>query len=383
MVIRTRFQEMIGTKYPIIQAGMGPYSTTELCLYSARAGAVGLISTIGMGVGLSAATPDAASKVFGKGSPDVLISQAIMKVWEGLKDYPDAVYGVNVPVSYEFVAVAKRLMRGIVNTIEEHPEIKKKLKVIVTSAGDPLPWAIDAKAKGAKRPAKYQPKTFHDNIIWCHVVPAVVHAKRSEKADVDIIIASGHEGGAHIAWDPVHSMVLLPAVIKAVNKPVVAAGGYCDGRTLAAAIAMGAIGVQMGTRFIATKESEFQDIWKQAIVDRDERGTLVGRGLFGPMRFLRNAQSIKVVEETLKSIPEVFLGKPMESTSEIMKLELEGMAHLFEGDVENSIILGGEVTGRIDSIPTIKDLVEGIMTEAEEIIKTLPEKVIAKVIKAS
>ena len=146
---------------------------------------------------------------------------------------------------------------------------------------------------------------------------------------------------------------------------------------------MGAIGIQMGTRFIATKESEFQDIWKQAIVERDERGTLVGRGLFGPMRFLRNAQSIKVVEETLKSIPEVFLGKPMESTTEIMKLEMEGMAALFDGDPENSIILGGEVVGRINSIPTIKELVDGIVTEAEEIIQKLPENVIAKVIKAS
>ncbi|MFX1449455.1 MAG: NAD(P)H-dependent flavin oxidoreductase [Promethearchaeota archaeon] len=383
MVIRTQFQEIIGSKHPIIQAGMGPYSTTELSLYAARAGAVGLISTIGMGVGLSAATPDSASKVFGKGSPDVLISDAIMKVWDGLKDYPDAVFGVNIPVSSEFVAVAKRLMRGIVTTIKEHPEVKQKLKVIVTSAGDPLPWAIDAKTKGAKRPAKYQPKIFHDDITWCHVVPAVVHAKRAEKADVDIIIASGHEGGAHIAWDPVHSMVLLPAVIKAVNKPVVAAGGYCDGRSLAAALAMGAIGIQMGTRFIATKESEFQDIWKQAIVERDERGTLVGRGLFGPMRFLRNAQSIKVVEETLRSIPQVFLGKPMESTTEIMKLEMEGMAALFDGDVDNSIILGGEVTGRINSIPTIKELVDGIVTEAEKIITTLPEKVVAKMIKAS
>ncbi|MHA1301090.1 MAG: NAD(P)H-dependent flavin oxidoreductase [Candidatus Helarchaeota archaeon] len=383
MVIRTKFQELIGSKYPIIQAGMGPYSTTDLSIAAAKAGAVGLISTIGMGVGLSTATPESASKIFGRGSPDVLISNAIMKVWDALKDYPDAVYGVNIPVSYEFVAVAKKLMKGIVRTLEEHPEIKKKLKVIVTSAGDPLPWAIDAKSKGARRPAKYQPKLFHENITWCHVIPAVQHAKRAEKADVDIIIASGHEGGAHIAWDPVHSIVLLPAVVKAVNKPVVAAGGYCDGRSLAAALAMGAVGIQMGTRFIATQESEFQQIWKEAIVERDERGTLVGRGLFGPMRFLRNAQSIKIVEETLKSIPEVFLGKPMESTPEIMRLEMDGMAKLIDNDKENSIILGGEVVGRINSIPTVKDLVDGIINEAEAIIEKLPEKVIAKEIKAS
>lgn len=338
-----------------------------------------------MGVGLSAATPEAASKVFGSGSPDLLIRNAIEKVWNGLEDYPDAVFGVNIPVSMEFVAVARRLMKGIIETLKDRPEIKEKLKVIVTSAGDPLPWAIDAQAKGAPKVAKYQPKAFHDNMIWCHVVPAVAHAKRAEKADVDFIIASGHEGGAHIAWDPVHSMVLLPSVVKAVDKPVVAAGGFCDGRSLAAALAMGAVGIQMGTRFIATQESEFQDIWKNAIIDpkRDERGTLVGRGLFGPMRFLRNPQSIKVVEETLISIPRVFLGEPLDSTNEIMKLEMDGMSGLFNNDPDNSIMLGGEVVGRIKSLPTVQELIDGIMKEAEEIIESLPEKVIVKEVDAT
>ena len=101
------------------------------------------------------------------------------------------------------------------------------------------------------------------------------------------------------------------------------------------------------------------------------------------MRFLRNAQSIKIVEETLKNIPQVFLGKPMESTPEIMKLEMDGMAKLIDGDKDNSIILGGEVVGRIDSIPKVKDLVDGMMNEAEQIIQKLPEKLIAEQIKAT
>ena len=105
-MIKTLFQEILGTKHPIIQAGMGPYSTFKLCSATAKAGGVGIISTIGMGAGLSAATPDSAAKVFGKGRPIDLIYKAILGMVEELKDTPDAVFGVNVPVSNEFVTVA-------------------------------------------------------------------------------------------------------------------------------------------------------------------------------------------------------------------------------------------------------------------------------------
>lgn len=380
-MIRTKFQEIIGTKYPIIQAGMGPYSTFKLCSAAAKAGGVGIISTIGMGAGLSSATPDAATKVFGKGKPKDLIKQAIFAMVEELKDDPEAVFGVNVPVSNEFVTVATRLIRGTLEAIEESEDVRKKLRVVITSAGDPLPWAINALDKGAKR-QRIAIKERAPTVTWCHVVPAVTHAKRSEKSDVDIIIATGREGGAHCAWRDVSTVVLIPEIVKNVNKPVVAGGGMCDGMSLAAALAMGAIGVQMGTRCIATKESDFDQMWKEALVKRAETETLVGRGLFGPMRFLRNAQSLKIVDETIKGASDLYRGIPVESNEVIMKLEMDGLAKLFEGDEENSIILGGSVTGRIHGIPTVKELFDGIMSDAERIIKELPSKVIVPEIKA-
>ncbi len=381
-MIRTKFQEMLGTKYPIIQAGMGPYSTFKLCAAAAKAGGVGIISTIGMGAGLSSATPEAATKVFGKGRPKDLIKQSIFNMIEELKDAPDAVFGVNVPVSSEFITVATRLIKGTIEAYNESEEVRKKLRLIITSAGDPLPWAVNAAEKGSKK-IKRAIKEEMPGVKWAHVVPAVQHAKRAERADVDFIIATGREGGAHCAWRDISTIVLIPEVVKQVNKPVVAGGGMCDGVSLAAALAMGAVGIQMGTRMIATQESDFEQMWKEAIVKRTEQDTLVGRGLFGPMRFLRNSQSLKIVDETIKlEGGKLFKGIPVGSNMAIMRLEMDGLANLFDGDEDNSIILGGVVTGRIHSIPKVKELFDSIMTEAEEIIKTLPQKVIAPEIKA-
>ncbi|MFX0187350.1 MAG: NAD(P)H-dependent flavin oxidoreductase [Candidatus Hodarchaeota archaeon] len=370
-MIYTKFQKLIGTKYPIIQAGMGPYSTTDLCIAVAKVGGLGLISTIGMGTGLSLATPEAAEKIFGKGRPKEIVKKVIQYVYDKLEDYPDAKFGVNVPVAADFDYVAKRLVQGIIEILNNKPEIKKKLVVLVTSAGDPLPWAVNAKNKGAKK-ERIPVKEEIQHIIWCHVCPSVRTAKRAEKADVDIVIASGREGGAHCAWRDVSSMVLLPEVVKNVNKPVVGAGGFSDGASLAAALALGAIGVQMGTRFIATKEADFQQMWKEAIVKRAETDTLIARGFFGPMRFLRNQMSLKVVDETISGASDLFRGIPCPSNDSIMNIELEGLKKLYDEIEEESIILGGSVTGRIHSIPTVKELLESIITEAEKIISELP-----------
>ncbi len=375
-MIYTKFQEIVGTKYPIIQAGMGPYSTTELCVAVAKEGALGLVSTIGMAAGgASSAAPEAAQKVFGSGSPRVIVKRVIQYVYNNLKDYPNAKFGVNVPVATDFTYAARSLIKGTIEILNQKPEIKEKLAVIVTSAGDPLPWAIDAVSKGAKK-ARIAIKEKLPHIIWCHVCPNVRGAKRAERAGVDIVIASGREGGAHCAWRDVTSIVLLPEVVKNVNKPVVGAGGYADGASLAAALALGAIGVQMGTRFIATQEADFQEMWKEAIVKRAETETLVARGFFGPMRFLRNSMSLNVVDETISDASDLFRGIPCPSNEKILRMEMQGLEKLYEENEEEALLQGGVVAGRIHSIPTVKDLLESVMSEAEQIISTLPNKVL-------
>jgi enoyl-[acyl-carrier protein] reductase II len=105
-------------------------------------------------------------------------------------------------------------------------------------------------------------------------------------------------------------MVLLPEVVRAVNLPVIGAGGFADGASLVAALTLGAIGVQMGTRFIATQESDFEQMWKEQLVKATEFDTIVARGMFGPMRFLLNPAALEVVDETIKGASDLYRGKP-------------------------------------------------------------------------
>ena len=378
-MIQTKFQEIIGTRYPIIQAGMGPYATTKLCIAVAKEGGLGLISSIGM-IDLTVNfIPEEDRKLdFGiGGSPKNVLKQSIRCVFENLKGYPGAKFGVNIPIAKEFTTVSRQFMKAIIEIFEEMPDIKKKLRVIVTSAGDPLPWAIDAKEKGSKR-SFLEIKKELPTIIWAQVCPNVRGAKRAERSGVDIIIASGREGGAHCAWRDTSSMVLLPEVVRSVDLPVIGAGGFADGASLAASFALGAIGIQMGTRFIATQEGDFVQMWKEQLVKATESDTIIGRGIFGPMRFLINPASLEVIDETIIGASDLYRGKPCPTTDKIRGLEERGFKKLLDEDKNESLMNAGVVIGRIHSIPTVHDLIQDIMTEAEEIILNLPKKVMIK-----
>ena len=370
-MLKTSFLDLFETKYPIIQAGMGPYDTTEIAAAVAKVGGLGLISTVGMG---SFELPGLGkfnySRIFGEGSPSELLEQSINRVLEKIQDIPSARFGVNIPVSEEFIPTAAELIHYLIGRLKTDEECAQKLKIIVTSAGDPLPWASDPQDK--KIPESISIKDELPNVKWLHVVPSVRAAKRCEKADVDAIVASGREGGAHCSWRDTSSMVLIPEVIQSVKKPVIAAGGFCDGRSLAAALALGAIGIQMGTRFIATQESEFEAQWKQMVVQATEEDAVVARGFFGPMRFLRNKCGLKLVDATVRGASDLYKGIPTGSTQEIIDLEIKGLDNLFEkGDAMNSPILGGTVAGRIHEIPSVTELIPQIVEDAEKIVKNL------------
>lgn len=340
---------MLGIKHPIIQAGMGPYNTTKLSAAVSNAGGLGIISSIGMGVVALGFKP-----LFGfeNLSPREQMLSSIDKVKNLTKD-SQGIFGINVPVAVEFQSVAGELINAAIEARETDSEVAKRLKVFITSAGNPEPYVESIKESGA----------FH-----FQVVPSVYHAQKVEKMGMDVVIASGHEGGGHVAYDPVHTMVLLPEVVRSVNTPVVGAGGFFDGATLAAALALGAVGIQMGTRFIATQESEFLPNYKNFVRDiNDTRDTLVAKGLFGNLRYLKNPAVLKMLE----------LAESGASEEEQMKFELQSLEAIDGGDVEKSAMPGGEVAGRIKEIPTVKELIEGIIQEAQEIIKIkLPKLVV-------
>ena len=239
------FRDLFECEKPIIQGGMGPYDTTNLAIAVSKAGAIGLISTVGMG---SFHMPGIGefrySAVFGEASPEELLTGCIDKVLKELTDFPDARFGINIPVSEEFIPTASRFIRTVLNRVEKDPEARKKCKAIITSAGDPLPWSIDSSERCIRESVPIKKQC--PEITWGHVVPSVRGAMRCEKAGVDVVIASGKEGGAHCSWRDPSSMVLVPEVAKRIKRPVVAAGGFCDGRSLVAALALGAVGILLG-----------------------------------------------------------------------------------------------------------------------------------------
>ncbi len=365
-MIKSRLCELIGIKYPIIQAGMGPFSNNNLCVAAANAGVLGLLSTSGLFNKNDQPWIYNAFCDTGEANRDddmgTVLASVLKRTHRLVKD-KGGVFGPNVMVSAELKEYSKIMIETAIRVREENPEMKNTLKVMYTSAGDPMGWGDMIKKAG---------------FTWVHIIPSVRAAHRCKKAGVDVIVASGHEGGFHTHWEPLHSMVLFPAVAEAVsdeNTLVVGGGGVGDGKSLAATLALGCDGALIGTRFLATQESDFPQLWKQAVVDAQDRGTLVARGYVGPARWLRTPRSEEHAVNTLKKSPGVYLGTPdsyqsMEDMS-LIEFENESIKAVYEGDKEKAMMAGGEVAQRINDMPTVDELVQRIVKEAEEAFANL------------
>jgi NAD(P)H-dependent flavin oxidoreductase YrpB (nitropropane dioxygenase family) len=370
-MIKSRLCDLVGIKYPIIQAGMGPFSNNNLCVAAANAGVLGLLSTSGV---FSKDTQPWVYKDFVRTAEAnydddmaTVLEKVLKRTYRLVKD-KGGIFGINVMVSAEVLPNSQVMVDTAIRVREENPDMKKHFKVIFTSAGDPLGWKDKIKGAG---------------FTWMHVVPSVKGALRCKKAGVDVIVASGHEGGFHTSWEPVHSMILLPAVVETVsdNETLVAgAGGFCDGKTLAAALVMGADGVQMGTRFLATQESDFHQIWKEGVVESGDRATLVARGFVGPARWLKTPRSQEHAKNTLQKSPGVFLGTPDDYETidmSLIQFEIESIKAAFEGNKEKALLAAGEAAQRIKDMPKVNDMVQEIMREAEAILRDIPKKLLA------
>lgn len=365
-MLKTKLTELLGTKHPIIQAGMGPFSNNNLCVAAANAGVLGLLSTSGLFDRVGQPWIYNAFIETAEASMDddiATVMEKLLKRTHRLVKDKGGVFGINVMVSAELVDRSKVVIDTAIRMREEIPEMKNTFKVIFTSAGDPMPWGNVIKGAGFK---------------WLHVIPSVKGAQRCAKAGCDCIVASGHEGGFHTSWEPVHSMTLLPSVCEALAStgiPVVGAGGFCDGKTLAAALALGAQGVQMGTRFLATEESDFHPVWKDQVVKTEDRGTLVARGFVGPARWLKTPATLQHQKNTLEMTPSIYLDTPDDFRTVPRKLienEIAGIKAVCTGDREHAFCAGGECAQRITSLPKVKDLVDGIIKDAEAVLGKMP-----------
>ena len=347
-MIRTKLTEMLGIKHPIIQAPMGPFYTTKLCCAVTEAGALGIISHTNLrGI-----------------DPIKEMEKNIMYVIEN----SDGPFGVNIRTARLQIDYPE-LIKLIPELRKRDPRIRERLKLVITSAGDP-------------RPAAHHFKTADPDLLHFHVIPAKWLAEKAlnpawyqkkypgTKGDhLDGIIATGYEGGGHNSYEKIHTTVLTAEMVKMCGDrlPVVSCGGWFDGKGLAAALAMGAVGVQMGTRFIATKECEFHENYKELIVRSTDESTIMTTGVFGPIRLIRNKYALEHGEPVPSRLDRIKQEQSM-SSEELLE-EMERYELVYKGDVENGPILAGQTVGGIDDIPTVREVIERIVSEAEERLK--------------
>jgi enoyl-[acyl-carrier protein] reductase II len=306
--IRNRFTEMVGVEYPIVQAPMGYIARAQLASAVSNAGALGIIETSS---GQLEQVRDEIAK---------------------MRDLTDKPFGVNI---------AQMLVRdpGIVDFVFD-----QGVRFVTTSAGSP---------------EVYTPALHDAGIRVFHVVPNLRGALKAVAAGVDGIVAEGGEGGGFKSSRDVASMVLIPLVCSKVDVPVVAAGGIVDGRSMAAALALGAEGVQMGTRMVSAAESPVHDRYKQLVVETVETGTVFLNRWHKPgFRVLATPRS----EAHERNDEQVALGT------------LDGILRLyFEGDLESAFAFGGQVAGRIDEVKPVVQIVHDTIEECRRVISTLTE----------
>jgi NAD(P)H-dependent flavin oxidoreductase YrpB (nitropropane dioxygenase family) len=326
----TALCERLGIKYPIIQDGMGPSPTNALAIAVSTAGGLGTVSTPGI------MTPGPEVRV--------LLRERIELVSQGA----GGVFAVNVPVGRTadgtMLEATDACISETISIKKEGGPIAEKLVALTTSAG----FADD-----------YTGKIKDAGLIHIHKVGSVKHALKAARAGTDIVIASGYEGGGHTHLRPVHTMVLAPQVIAALDIPVIVAGGIYDGKGLAAALAMGGSGISMGTRFIATIEHEWHQNYKQRIVDSPEWGDRIYPGVYAPCRGLDSAALVEL-EELMKTTPEheVSLWKE-ERTMEAQR----------DGKVEHGLIPAGQNAAAIHDIVAVSDLIQQIVTDAAALLQ--------------
>jgi enoyl-[acyl-carrier protein] reductase II len=308
--IQNRLTAMLGVEYPIVQAPMGWIARAQLASAVSNAGGLGIIET-------------------SSGRLDEVRAEV-----KKMRDLTTKPFGLNVALAFV-----------------RDPDIVKfvldqGVKFVTTSAGDPMKIAGPLKEAG---------------MIVFHVVPSLKTALRAIEAGVDGLVVEGGEGGGFKNPREVASMVLLPLVCEKVNVPVIAAGGIVDGRTMAAAFALGAEGVQMGTRMVSAAESPVHQNWKDAILSAEETGT-VFLNRFGPgpaLRALRTEKTTRLEKEPGPNIMSEF-GSALDL--------------YFGGDMESSIALSGQVAGRIDSIKPVKQIIDETVAEFHATLAALGRK---------
>jgi NAD(P)H-dependent flavin oxidoreductase YrpB (nitropropane dioxygenase family) len=317
-MFKTRITELFGIKYPITQGGMMWISRAELAAAVSNAGGLGIITA------------------FTFPTPAELAAE--IKKTKSLTDKP---FGVNITLLPTLRPVD---IDSYVNAV-----IDSGVKIVETAGRSPEPYMERFKAAGVK-------------VI--HKCTAVRFARTAQRIGCDVVSIDGFECAGAPGEEDVTSLVLIPLTVDTVEIPVIASGGFGDGRGLVAALALGASGINMGTRFMATQECPIHPRVKEWLVKSSERDTmLVMRSLRNTERVLRNATAEKVVEmedrsATLEELASLLSGK-------------KGLELYETGALDRGLVACGQVIGLVHDIPTVKELIERIIKEAEEVVSSI------------
>ncbi|MCD8391173.1 MAG: enoyl-[acyl-carrier-protein] reductase FabK [Firmicutes bacterium] len=308
-----RICDLFGIKYPVIQGGMAWVATAELAAAVSNAGGLGIVAA--------------------GGAPADVVREEIRKC----KKLTDKPFGVNVMLMSPFAADIMQVV------VEEKPA------VIATGAGNP---------------GKYIPALKEAGIKICPVVSSVALARKMEKDGADAVVAEGTESGGHIG--ELTTMVLVPQVVDAVSIPVIAAGGIADKRGMIASFALGAEGIQVGTRFICSEECIAHENYKQAVIKAKDRDAVVTGRLNGaPVRALKNSLTKEYDR----------LEKAGASKDEIEQLGVGGLRRAFqEGDTKTGSLMAGQSAAMVTKIESCADIIKSYFEGTEEILEAIAKK---------
>jgi enoyl-[acyl-carrier protein] reductase II len=312
--MKTKITELFKIRYPIIQGGMVWVSGYKLASAVSNSGGLGLIGSGSM--------------------KPALLSEHIQK----LKRVTEKPFGVNIP-----------LLRGDIDELIK-TVLKEGVRIIFTSAGSPQKFTGILKKEG---------------IIVVHVISSVKQAIKCQEAGCDAIVAEGFEAGGHNGTDELTTLCLVPQVVDAVDLPVIAAGGIADGRGIAAAFMLGAEGVQLGTRFAASKESSAHDNYKNEIIKANDISTQFIFRKLSPIRALKNTftNSAKELEES---------GADKEKLMELLgkKREFKG---IFEGNLNDGLLEAGQSSGLINDLLSVNEIFNKLLNEYSLTINKIME----------
>ena len=307
-MIKSRICEILGIEYPIFQGGMAWVADAELAAAVSNAGGLGLISAINAG------------------------TEAVRNEIRKCKTLTDKPFGVNIMLQTPNAAEIAEMI------------VEEGVKIVTTGAGSP---------------AKYLPMWKENGIKVVPVIACVAHAIKMQAAGVDAIVAEGAESGGHVG--ELHTMPLIPQIVDAVEIPVIAAGGICDGRGAAAAFMLGAEGVQVGTRFLSAAECNVHENYKEKILKATDISTIVtGKSLGHPVRSLKTPFSRTFAK--MESDPNVTPEEVLAFGGGALRKAVQ------EGDIDGSY-MAGECAGMVNKIEPAAAIIEDIILGAEKVMK--------------